>query len=381
MVVREGFRVFVGNLVTGRITTDLPPSKLDWSMILNDAGSIDVTVLPKARETAKLELRAATAPLKQFIGCSYNGTILEAGPIWKRAYDPKDETLKITGAGIWTILDVVKALPWAALAANVSPTQVSLDVVGRTLGSIARELVRISIQTNPNNPGLPIVLPALLAGTNERHYPGYQLPWLGKILRDLTGVQRGPDIRFQPRFNGADETKVEWVMSTGTDVSPLLSQSGPDWLWDGTVEKSGVVGFGTVEDASAMAAKAYQPGSGSEKLMKLRWAQDTKLVTKGYPWTETDSSSKDIDSESLLQNYADAAMAKAKYPIETWSVAVRADTEPTLGTYLPGDWAQAIIPDHHPILDAGPVRTRMLSISGDASETVNIALAPIQGGV
>lgn len=379
MVVREGFRVFVGDLVTGRITTDLPPSKLGWSMILNDAGSVDVTILPRAAETAKLEVRAATAPLKQFIGCSYNGTILEAGPIWKRAYDPKAETLKITGAGIWTILDVVKALPWAALAAGVSPTQVSLDVVNKTLGSIARELVRISIQTNPSNPGLPIVLPSVVAGSSERHYPGYQLPWLGKLLRDLTGVSRGPDIRFQPRFNGADETKVEWVMTTGTDASPLLVQAGPDWTWDGTAEKSGVVGFGTVEDATGVAAKAYQPGSGSESLMKLKWATDTTLVSRGYPWTETDSASKDIDSEPLLQTYADAAIAQAKYPIETWSVDVRADAEPTLGSYLPGEWAQAIIPEKHPILDPGPVRTRMLSISGDATETVNIALAPIQG--
>lgn len=379
VVVTEGFRVFVGNMVTGQITTDLPPSALSWGMRLNDAGPIDVTLKPRSREVARLGIRAATTPLKQFIGCSYNGTILEAGPIWKRAYDPNAETLKLTGAGIWSLLDVTKALPWAALAGGVSPTQVTLDVVGRMLGSIARELVRISIQTNPNNPGLPIILPALVAGTHERHYPGYQLPWLGKLLRDLTGAQRGPDIRFRPRFNGADPTKVEWVMTTGTEESPLLVQSGEDWVWDGTVEKSGVVGFGVVEDASTVAAKAYQPGAGSETEMRMKWAQDTTLVGKGYPWTEIDAASKDVESDSILQDGADTTLAASKYPVETWSVSVRADANPILGSYLPGEWAQAIIPADHPILDGGPVRTRMMSIDGDATQTVKIALAPIQG--
>ncbi len=382
MVVTEGYRVFVGNTVTGRITADLPVSALDsWGQRLNDAGPIEATVRLRSKQIERLGIRAATAPLKQFIAVAYDNTILEAGPIWKRAYDPNKETLKVSGAGIWSILDAVKALPWVALASGVSPTQVTMDIVSKTVGSIARELVRISIQTNPDNPGLPIVLPDVVAGTNEWHIPGYQLQWLGKLLRDMTGWKRGPDIRFQPRYNGTDPTLVEWVMSHGTTANPLLTQAGDDWIWDGTAEKSGVVGFGVVEDATGMAAKTYQPGAGSEKDMRLKWAQDTTLLTTaGYPWTEADSASKDVEDLTILQGYADTAMASAKYPVETWSVSVRADSSPKLGSYLPGEWAQAIIPDNHPILNPGPVRTRMMSIDGNHSSTVKIVLAPIQGG-
>ncbi|WP_104088037.1 hypothetical protein [Arthrobacter sp. GMC3] len=380
MVVNTGYRVFVGEMVTGLITADLPVSASPWGQRLNDAGSIEGTLQVRSREVARLNLRANTAPLKQFMGISYGNTILEAGPIWKRAYDPAKETCKVSAAGLWSILDTIKALDWVALAAGKSTTETSIDVVGKTLGSIARELVRISIQTNPNNPGLPIVLPELLAGINERHEPGYMLPWLGQLLKNLTGVQRGPDIRFRPRFRGDDQRYVEWVMEVGTDDSPLLVQAGPDWIWDGSVEKSGVVGFGVVEDATKMAAKAYQPGAGSEQDMMLRWAQDTTLIdTAGYPWTEVDVASKDVEDLGLLQAYADAGMAAAKYPIEDWSVSVRANATPQLGTYLPGHWAQAIIPDYHPILDPGPVRVRMMAIDGDHTETVKITLAPIQG--
>jgi len=202
---------------------------------------------------------------------------------------------------------------------------------------------------------------------------------VGDLLRNLTKVQRGPDISFRPRFKGSDATYVEWVMSHGTEANPLLTQAGPDWVWDGTVEKSGVVGFGATEDATKMAAKAYQPGAGNEAEMLLRWAQDTTLVNAGYPWTEKDAASKDVLDLGILQSGADAAMADAKYPVENWSVSVRADTSPALGSYLPGEWAQAIIPSDHPILAPGPFRTRMMSIDGDHTDTVKISLAPIQG--
>ncbi|ALV45835.1 hypothetical protein MB46_10420 [Arthrobacter alpinus] len=380
MVVDNGFRLFVGNTVTGLITADIPASATSWGQRLNDAGAIDCTIPIRSKEVARLGIRAATAPLHQFMGISYGDTILEAGPIWKRAYEPDKETLKVTAGGLWSILDTIKALNWVALAAGTSPTQVTLDVVGKTLGSIARELVRISIQTNPNNPGLPIVLPDILAGINERHESGYTLPWLGQLLKNLTAVQRGPDIRFRPRFRADDARYVEWVMETGTDLSPLLTQSGPDWVWDGSVERSGVVGFGVVEDASNMAARAWQPGAGSEQNMKLKWAQDTTLIdTAGYPWTEVDVASKDVEDLNLLQGYANAGMAAAKYPVEQWSVSVRANLKPLLGTYLPGDWAKLIIPDSHPILDPGDVRVRMMAIDGDHTETVKISLAPIGG--
>lgn len=380
VVTPPGYRVFVGNMVTGLITADLPVSASSWGMRLNDGGSVDCTIPVRSKEVRRLGIRAATAPLKQFMGISYGNTILEAGPIWKRAYDPAKETLKVTAGGMWSILDSVKALPWVKLSGMVSPTVVTMDITAKTLGSIAREMVRLSITDNPLNPGLPIVLPDLVAGTNERHDPGYLLPWLGDQLRKLTGVQRGPDIRFRPRFRADDARYVEWVMETGTDAAPLLTQPGDDWVWDGSVERSGVVGFGVVEDATGMAARAWQPGAGSEQTMKLKWATDTTLITQaGYPWTEVDVASKDIEDLGLLQSYANAGMAASKYPMEQWSVSVRADARPRLGSYLPGEWAQLIIPKDHPILDPGPVRVRMMAIDGDDSETVKISVAPIGG--
>ena len=103
VVDTEGFRLFVGTMVTGRITADLPVSSLKWGLRLNDSGSIELALPVRAQEYQRLNLRANTAGLRQFVGISYNGIILECGPIWKRSYDAGNEILKITAAGLWSI--------------------------------------------------------------------------------------------------------------------------------------------------------------------------------------------------------------------------------------------------------------------------------------
>lgn len=383
MVVAPEFRVFVGNMVTGEIACDLPVSSLSWGMRLNSAGSVDASVKVRAAELRNKNLRNVTAAKKQYLAVSFGNTILEAGPIWKRNNKNTNGELKLGAEGIWSMLDKVKALNWAQIGAGIWPQRTSLDYTGMSLGSIAVQLVRDSVFGNPLNPGLPIILPDILdVGTNERHYKGYELPWLGDLLKKLTQVQNGPDIRFQPRFNPADPTRIEWVMTTGTTASPLLYQAGADWMWDGTVEESGVSDITTSEDATGMGDRAWQPGAGSELDMRLAAAQDTSLISEaGYPWTEIDSASKDVEDQGLLQAYADAAMAAARRPIETWDLSVRANTSPTLGQYLPGDFAKINVPGNNPMIEPGIRRVRVMAIDGSNSMNVKLTPAPMPVGV
>ncbi|BCW79012.1 hypothetical protein [Arthrobacter sp. NicSoilC5] len=382
MVVAPEYRVFVGSMVTGQITADLPVSSVKWGMRLNGPGPVDATVKAYALELRNKDLRNITAPKKQYLAVSYGNAILEAGPIWKRSNKNTNGELKLGAQGIWSLLDKVKALNWQQINSGVSVQRSSLDFNGLTLGSIARELVRLSVFGNPANPGLPIVLPDMVdAGTNERHYKGYELPYLGDLLRKLTQVQDGPDIRFQPRFS-ADPTRIEWVMTHGSPASPLLYQTGPDWWWDGTVEESGVSDITTSEDGSDMADRVWQPGAGSELEMKLATASDYTLLTNaGYPWTEGDAASKDVEDQGILQGHANAAMAAARRPVETWDMSVRANTSPYLGQYLPGDFAQINVPATNQMIDPGVRRVRVMAIDGDNTMNVKLTPAPMPAGV
>lgn len=382
MVVAPEFRVFVGSMVTGEISCDLPVSSQKWGMRLNGGGSVDASVKALALELKDKDLRNVTAAKKQYLAVSYGNSILEAGPIWKRNNKNTNGELKLGAGDLWSMLDKVKALNWQQINAGVPVQRSSLDFTGLSLGSIARELVRLSVFGNPLNPGLPIVLPDIVeGGGHERHYKGYELPYLGDLLRKLTKVQDGPDIRFQPRFS-ADPTRIEWVMTHGSPSSPLLYQSGPDWTWDGTAEESGVSDITTSEDASDMADRVWQPGAGSELEMKLATSQDLDLIQNAdYPWTEADAASKDVEDEGILQAHSDYAMAMARRPIETWDMSVRADTSPQLGSYQPGDFALIHVPQNNPMIEAGVRRVRIMAVDGDNTMNVRLTPAPMPAGV
>ena len=382
MVVAPEWRVFIGNLVSGRITADLPVASQSWGQRLNGAGPIDLTTKALSEELRNKDLRNITASKKNYLAVSYGSTILEAGPIWQRDYDHNTGVLKLGAEGLWSILDRTKALNWAQIAAGMDVTRTSLDLTGLSLGSIARELVRLSVFGNPYSPGLPIVLPDLEAGTAERHHEGYKLAWLGDLLRKLTEVEDGPDIAFRPRFNGADPTRIEWAMTHGTTASPLLYQAGDDWIWDGTVEESGVSAIGVKEDGRGMADRVWQPGAGSELEMKLATEQDLNLIQNAeYPWTEADAASKDVEDPFILQGHAAYAMAAARRPVETWNLTVRANTSPLLGNYAPGDFAQISVPKGNPMIEAGVRRVRLMAIDGDSTSTVKLTPAPMPAGV
>jgi len=380
VIPNPDFQLVVGDVRTGRVHARLPFAALKWGQRLNAAGGMSATLRPHAKQLAHYDLRSLTATVKQFMAVDYRGTLLEGGPIWTRPYDQDTGELKLNGLGLWSIFDRRKNVPGAALLPGAKVTEVGIYPRNLHRGSIARELVRISIQDNPYGGDLPVVLPASIAGTEGRDYPGYGLSWLGDDLRTLTKEQNGPDLRFKPRYVSGDPTRVEWALEHG--AIDILQQDGPDWEWDAKVERSAVAKLGVDQDGTGVAAMAWTPGSGQEQEMKMAAARDASLVSAGYPWTETEESANSIEDEAVLQSLASRKLADSMRPWDTWSMTVRADRTPRLGSYLPGDWARVNVPDDHPILPpGGKVRVRILSVDGDHTADVKLSVAPIQGSV
>lgn len=382
-MVVNSYRCFAYDTTTGKIMGNLPVVDPKWSLRVNAAGTITASVPATSREVAGLDIKAVTTPLRRSLAFSFGGTILEAGPVLRRRYDEKTRRLELTAKGLWSIFDRRKALPGWALRIGVPVSTATLSIGPTSMGSIARELVRVSIQDNYYGLGtLPVVLPEVIPGDHVRNYEGYDLRWIGEALRQLTTAgSDGPDIRFRPRFRGDDPTRVEHVLETGTPGSPLLSQSGPDWLWDGRRPKSDVVGFGAEESAESMAARAWVPGNGTERDMLVGAATDLSLASNGWPWTEVDNASKQEESLDTLNALALADLAQAMGPEEQFSITVRADGVNALGEFMPGDFARVVIPDNHPLLDPGPQRVRIMGLDGGWDNQVKITVAPFIGAV
>lgn len=381
MVVKDGYRVFFCNTRTGKISGgDVPAADMSWEIGLNGPGKVTAKFRPRADELKKFDIRGLTATRSQSIGVAYGDQILECGPIWFRDYE--NGILTVDAAGLWSVFDRRKVIPGEYLAWTPQlTTKAKKTISGKSLGSIARELVRMSIQDNPFNPAygaLNVLLPADVAGAHTRTYYGYDLGWIGDRLRELSKVEGGPDIRFRPRFKPSDPTFVEWVLETGTDAKPLLTQNGQDWVWDGTAPNSGTVDFGHHQDGSETAAMSWAPGSGQEASMKLAAARNLAAVKAGAPWTEADQASKQTENMTVLQSSANRLQADRTYPWDSFTVSVRADQDPRLGDYQPGDWASIIVPEDHPTLDPGKQRVRIMAISGGLGSSVKLTVAPTQ---
>jgi hypothetical protein len=381
----EGFRAVLMDTKTGQVLiNDVPRLDPSWGIRLNQAGTIQLTIAPKAKELAKMDIRNATMPNFRALGISYDGVMLEAGPILSRSYDDETSRLTVQAAGLWSIFYRRKLVNGSALKAGYNVTGSTASFGPTSLGTIARNIVRVSIQDNyydPNYGALNIVLPPVIAGTHKRNYYGYDLISMGEALKNLTEVEGGPDIRFRPRFMADDPDRVEWVMETGTDVQPLLTQAGAAIRLDGTAKKSPVLGFSSEEDGTEVANRVWRPGAGQEKAMKLGVGNLYDLLAAGMPWMEYENGdSKEINDVAVLNAQARWDVREHQGPAVTFNIRIRTDHPAAkLGQYWPGDYADVVIPADHPTLPAGLQRVRIMAIDGNDTRQVRLTVAPFLG--
>lgn len=376
-MVVNGFEVFTADTKTGLISAFLPVAGLSWGIRLNGPGTVSVKIPTNAKEVAHLNVASVTERQKQSLGVVYQGKILECGPIVTKKFDPEAGLLQVDAEGLWSLLNDRVALNWKQLLAGTKISESSIALTRMTHGSIARELVRSSIQDNPLG-SLPIVLPADIPGTRVKTYDGYEAPVLGEALTNLTHAKNGPDIRFRPEFAPTDNRYVRWLLEVGTEEKPYLSQQGDPFFWDGTVEKSGVIGFAAEETGKNLTTRAYQPGAGEGRGRRFGLAQDLGMVNVGYPWTDRVLAGMDVLGEDLLNEYAAQYITVNRGALTSWTVTVSAETAPRLGTYLPGDFARLFIPQDHPIIPGGLAPARIMAIDGDGTDQVKLTFAPVR---
>lgn len=375
--------VLVGQLTTGRRLTQLPVLTAPWSTQLNGPGSLQASIkLDDPRVRARPGLLLAIEPARSFIAVLEGDTVLEAGPIWSHSYSDATKVLTVRGAGIGSVFDYRLVLK--TLAAGENPAATSLDYTG-SLADIARALVAQALARG----SLPIVVGPDEGGTQERTYPGYELARVRQRLDELTAVLGGPDVQFEPRLS-ADRQGIEWLMRTGTTADPQLHQPGSsstsqaaDWVWDSARPRSGITALDVERDATRMVGRVFSTGQGSTEALMVSVASDDDRVSHGYPLLETSVSHQSVEVAATLDEHAAADLRSRLRPWTTWTLSVRVDRTPLLGTYRPGDFARVWVAGDHPYLSqllplgGGQFyRARITGFSGDLKPTIKVALAP-----
>lgn len=404
--------ILVGEVRTGRRITQIPVADCSWSMTHRDAGEVSVSIPLGAADFAKLEAQieglypspdlfmpfyptaetrvwragdglraeflAALEPVRCWVAVCEGDAILEAAIIWRWEFDARSNVLTVGGKGLWSLLDYrfvnAATSAWAEWAVTYS---------GLSLGTIAKRLVELTTALTDGE--LPIDLPddEVCAGDEQhtRVYQGYDLATVRERITQLMQVEGGPDIAFEPHFT-ADRKGIRWSMRTGTDAQPLLTQPSGEWVWDDRVPQSSVSGISVVRDASDMVSRAWAIGAGSETALMMTRRDEPTLTAIGFPMVEGKESHSDVTIATTLDRWAESMLSAQGRPRQTWTMTVRADAEPKLGAYRPGDWAKVWVsrtknPLLGLLLEAGFYRTRILNISGDMGNWVDVTMMPV----
>lgn len=361
----------VGDLLTGRRIQTLPVVSGSWSDVLNDSGSISCTVSLRDPDVARLGLSESARPGKAFLAVVDGSTVLQAGPIWSHDWT-SPTALTLTGAGMWSYFDHRFVLP--VLADGVLPTDPSADTsITSSLQGVARGLVAQAQAWTDGD--VPVVLPTAISGTNVREYRGADLTSVGQRLRELTQVDGGPDIRFQPRLT-TDLLGVEWVMLIGTPTEPLLF-SAVEPVFTLGVPGSPVDDFRVRVDGNKTAGRVYASGGRASDEALVAVGTNSSLSAAGFPLLEiADSSRATITDVDTLQGFATELALRGDRTVETWSFSHRTDQRPFLEGYAVGDFAKVrVIDDLY--VPAGEHRLRILSRSGDAvGRVVSVKFQP-----
>lgn len=366
--------ILYGDLRTGRIAGAIDADGADWAQTLNDPGSIDEVQVPED-VVRRLNLRTTAPAARSFLAVEQDDRMQEAGPLWARAFDWEEGLLTLGASGLWSLFDYRTVIP--VLAAGQKVQGVTTTAKGADLGELARYLVALAMTHAGGD--LPIVLPDPRPGTaHTETFPGWKLQWLGQQLRELTEREVGaPDIAFRPRRKPSDPRYIEWVMLTGTEASPRLTQGGADWIFDTTVRDSPVLGIGTQEDATGMGSRGWVTGNGSEKDLLIGTDYDPSLIDLGYPLMEQEESRPTVEQQGTLDGYADSLVARSGRPSEVFLVSVHASAAREVQG---GDYAQVITKDHA-WLGTGSTRMRVQKKAGDLSDKVVLHMYPLQGAL
>lgn len=326
-------RVRICDLKSGRRILDLPYLKASWTSEINTAESVSATVDLNDPRIRRLGLYNATWPGRTALIVE-DEHLTVGGPLWKRAYDRDAGTLELTARGMWSYFDHRTLLPVMTDYDRLTnpdgsaDTRYDTNLNNLSYETIAKRWIQQSMRWTGG--GMPIVFQDDADGTFQRNTKGAELKLIGDLLTDLTGVENGPDIRFQPRRQ-ADGLGYEWMLMCGHPriTSPTVTK------WDMSVTRSPVTDLTVEDDASNLASITWRTGGAAAEKAIIERGVDHTLTDRGFPLYERVTSlSSSVINDDVALDHALEDLRTSAMPERTWSFNVKRDHR--LGIYDAG---------------------------------------------
>lgn len=365
------WNVWSVDTVTGGDRVRVYPSGMPWCRALNGTGQTkQATFLlgdPKVSETAT---RTRLTPLVRSLVLDWDGHVVYAGRIKDRpSYVRSTQTLTVTHQDIWGVFSERFVL---SNRSDEFPKQGKVEHRGYGMGTIARRLVRDSINTSPTSKyGLPIDFAADSPGGSNRKYEGYSLTRLDDALGELLDSGHCPDMDFRPYWDS--NGKLRYEMRVGGLSTDTLS-----WQTSGALSEAGdaLTDVEILESSDNLASTVFGVGQGSGEDMKAKVAQST---SSPFPAREVQVSSKGKEDDAGLQSQVDEVLRLGQAPTEQHRLTMRVDGSPGIRDLQVGMTAR-IYYSGDPWIPDGWATTRLIQYSGDLTGAVKLDFQPVDGG-
>lgn len=357
-------------MVNGQIGHRVEVESMSWSMELNGIESISLKLKKSSLPTTNRHFWLA--PWWAGVVLFYAGVPVVAGPILSRPSESFD-SVSVNCGGIRSTLVKRLVIEEQSDWDNLPKSVVAYSGLG--LGTIAKRVV-VKAQQKPSG-SLPISFPvpdetAASGADHERTYRGFNLQNVNAndILTKLSNVINGPDIMFKPRL--VRDNQLTFDMWHGTENQPRIPQKFSP-VWDTTPA------MGQVEDMSVTVTGSYQTsrvfslGAGTDEGLLIKVATNEAPLQMQYPILETVINVGNSENPVVVANHGISNLWANKEPLMEVQMTVRADSAVPLGSFWPGDLVNVVTKGWLALPD-GVTQMRLLSITGDSSNSVKVSL-------
>ena len=360
-------RVRICDLRTGRRILDLPYLKADWTGEFNGAETVTATVSVNDRRIQKLDLYNASIPGRTALiigriryterpgdfGCGYAAITLGVSRLpYSGGSTSADAVLAQRAVHSAGILGAEHA------ADGTANTGFDTNIKNTSYQTIAKRWIQQSLTWTGGN--LPITFEDDMAGTYERNIKGAELKLIGDLLINLTEVQNGPDIRFQPRLT-TDGLGYEWLLKTG---KPRLT-GNTTTIWDTSLPGNTVSDLTISQDANDLANIVWETGGAASDQAIIERATDHSFTGLGFPLLEkVESLSSSVTDPKTALAHAVETIRTSTRPLNTWQFSVQRDQR--LGEYDVGHDCGLIIRNDQFGIPDGLHKLRIMTLRGSS---------------
>lgn len=335
--------------VTGEPLKRIPFLSCDWSQSINEAGSMKCTI------SNKYDVETLCAPYRTILALCSGQRIYHAGYVTHINESRSSGEWNVDCGGGLSILkkrlviNYTLAATWADGSVVVDEENPSgywqLSLRG-SYSDIVRGLILESMKFGT----LPIQTKPYEGGGHERNYNSYDLATTYDRIHDITQLEDGIEVRFDPIITGDGNLSFR----QRSDVEIIDSH----WKWNTTLPGSLVTEQDIDIDSEDLCTESYGTGGKDNDSLLVARSRSQTLIDKGYPVLQIANTEHSSVSElPTLQSYVASDVRWGSVEPKSQSFHVNRSLNVQCG-----DWADIRT-------SQGVKRMKITDVSGSLSES------------